>query len=190
MIYSDENIEAAIALKELVFIPSLSKDQIGPASIDLKLGPVFKKYNNKKVKCLDLKKTKLTDKDFIISNHTNNSCYVLEPQEFILACTKEYVKVPSHLLLRMEGKSTLARMGLMIHTAGFIDPGFEGTLTLEISNHSNIPIVLYPDMYICQVAVEELRTPSATPYNKRKKSLYSRSKKPGQPNINNLFEKK
>ena len=66
-------------------------------------------------------------------------------------------------------------MGILVHTAGFVDPGFEGTLTLEISNQSNLPVALYASMYICQVSVEVLSSPAEVPYNMRKKSLYSKS---------------
>jgi len=88
----------------------------------------------------------------------------------------------------VEGKSSLARMGILVHTAGFIDPGFEGTITLEISNQSNLPIALYPNMYICQVAVEYLSSPAEVPYNKRKRSLYSKQKDPSIAKTKNLFD--
>jgi len=91
--------------------------------------------------------------------------------------------------LYSKGKSTLARMGILVHTAGFVDPGFEGTLTLEISNQSNLPIALYPEMYICQIAVEYLSSPAEIPYNKRKKSLYAKSAGPKAADTSNLFEK-
>jgi dCTP deaminase len=113
----------------------------------------------------------------------------LHPNSFVLAATLEYVKVPSDLVLRVEGKSTLARMGILVHTAGFVDPGFEGTLTLEISNQSEIPVALYPGMYICQIAVEYLSSPAEVPYNKRKKSLYSKQKYPQVAKLENLFDK-
>lgn len=185
MIYSDKNIKVSLKTDGLVFIPNLEDEQIGPASIDLRLNNVFKKLKNEVV-IVDTLTTILKEDDYEIYNVDNNG-FVLQPQEFVLACTKEYVNVPDNLLLRMEGKSTLARMGLMIHTAGFIDPGFEGTLTLEISNHSNLPIRLYPDMYICQVVVEQLLEKADIPYDKRKKSLYNKYNTPGLPKINNLF---
>jgi dCTP deaminase len=92
--------------------------------------------------------------------------------------------------LKVEGKSTLARMGILVHTAGFVDPGFEGTLTLEISNQSNLPVALYANMHICQIAVEYVSSPVEIPYNKRKKSLYSKSQGPKTAKTNNLFDHK
>ncbi len=189
MILSDRDIKKVIKNKKLVFNPSLSKNQIGPASIDLKLGSIFKIFDISKQSLLDTKKG-LPDKDFIITKKVRaGEAFILHPNNFILASTKEYVKVPDNIVLKVEGKSTLARMGILVHTAGFIDPGFEGTLTLEISNQSNLPVALYSDMHICQIAVEFLSSPAEVPYNKRKKSLYSKSKGPIAAKTNNLFDK-
>ena len=189
MMFSDRDIKKAIKNKKLVFIPSLTKNQIGPASIDLKLGPIFKSFDITKQFLLDTKKG-LPAEDFIITKIIKpGKAFILHPNDFILASTKEYVKVPDDIILKMEGKSTLARMGILVHTAGFVDPGFEGTLTLEISNQSNLPVALYPDMHICQIAVERLSSPAEIPYNKRKKSLYSKSKGPMVAKTNNLFDK-
>jgi dCTP deaminase len=190
MILSDRDIKKIIKSKKLIFKPKLNKNQIGPASIDLKLGPVFKKFNISKQCLLDTKK-ELPDNDFIITKKVKpNESFILHPNDFVLASTKEYIKVPDNIVLKVEGKSTLARMGILVHTAGFVDPGFEGTLTLEISNQSDLPVALYADMYICQIAVEYLSSPAEIPYNKRKKSLYSKSKGPKTAKTKNLFEKK
>ena len=190
MILSDRDIKKVIRSKKLVFKPSLSKNQIGPASIDLKLGPIFKKFNISKRSLLDTKK-ELPDKDFVVTRKIKmNEPFILHPNDFVLASTKEYVKVPNDMVLKVEGKSTLARMGILVHTAGFVDPGFEGTLTLEISNQSNLPVALYANMHICQIAVEYVSSPVEIPYNKRKKSLYSKSQGPKTAKTNNLFDHK
>jgi len=188
MILSDRDIKKIIKEGKLIFKPALTPDQIGPASIDLKLGPVFKSFNIAKHYLLDIKKG-LPDKNFIITKRLkSDECYILHPNSFVLAATEEYIKVPNNIVLRVEGKSTLARMGILVHTAGFVDPGFEGTLTLEISNQSNLPVALYPKMYICQIAVEYLSSPAEVPYNKRKKSLYSKQKEPTTAKVKNLFD--
>ena len=190
MILSDRDIKKIIKSKKLVFKPSLNKGQIGPASIDLKLGPIFKKFNISKQSLLDTKK-ELPDKDFVITRKIKiNEPFILHPNDFVLASTREYIKVPDDLVLKVEGKSTLARMGILVHTAGFVDPGFEGTLTLEISNQSNLPVALYANMHICQIAVEYVSSPVEIPYNKRKKSLYSKSQGPKTAKTNNLFDHK
>ncbi len=188
MILSDQDIKKAIRKKLLVFKPRIKPDQIGPASIDLKLGNIFKVFNITRQYILDVKKN-LPDDNFILTYKINsNGFFILHPNNFVLAHTKEYIKVPDNIVLRVEGKSTLARMGLLVHTAGFVDPGYEGTLTLEISNQSSLPVVLYPGMYICQIAVEFLSSPAQVPYNKREKSLYSKAKEPLVAKTKNLFE--
>jgi len=190
MILSDRDIRKVIKSKKLIFRPNLSKDQIGPASIDLKLGPIFKSFNVTKQCLLDTKKG-LPDEDFVITKKIRSGeAFILHPNNFVLASTKEYIKVPDNIVLKVEGKSTLARMGILVHTAGFVDPGFEGALTLEISNQSNLPVALYPEMHICQIAVEYLSSPAEIPYNKRKKSLYSKAKGPLTAKTNNLFDRK
>ncbi|MGC8651463.1 MAG: dCTP deaminase [Minisyncoccia bacterium] len=189
MILSDRDIKKVIKEGKLIFKPPLSLDQIGPASIDLKLGPIFKSFNIIEHYLLDTKEG-LPNEEFIITKKLKkDEPFILHPNNFVLASTKEYVIVPDNMILRVEGKSTLARMGILVHTAGFVDPGFEGTLTLEISNQSNLPVALYPEMYICQIAVEYLSSPAEIPYNKRKKSLYSKSIGPMPAQTKNLFEK-
>ena len=189
MILSDRDIKKVIKEKRLAFRPVLSPDQIGPASIDLKLGDIFKTFNISKHSILDPKKG-FSKKDFIITTKVRKGGYfILHPTSFVLVDTREYVRVSDDIVLRVEGKSTLARMGILVHTAGYVDPGYEGTITLEISNQSNLPVALYPDMYICQIAVEYLSSPAEMPYNKRKKSLYLRAKEPKAANPKNLFER-
>ncbi len=186
MIFSDREIKKVVAEKKLIFKPTLKADQIGPASIDLKLSPIFKVFHVEKQSLLDPKKG--LPKDFMKRYKMKpGDHFILHPNNFILASTIESVKVPYNMALRVEGKSTLARMGILVHTAGFVDPGFEGTITLEISNQSNMAVVLYPGMYICQVAIEELSSPAEKPYNKRKKSLYMKEKEPTEAKTDNLF---
>lgn len=188
MILSDRDIKKALKEKRLLFSPKLNSDQIGPASIDLKLSNVFKVFNTEKQSLLDIKKG--LPKNFTKSYKLkNDESFILHPNSFILASTKEFVKVPDHLVLRVEGKSSLARMGILVHTAGFIDPGFEGTITLEISNQSNLAVAIYPNMNICQIAVHAMTSPSEVPYNKRKSSLYMNQKEPTEASVKNLLKK-
>lgn len=188
MALSDRDIKKIIKEGKLVFIPKLKTDQIGPASIDLKLHNEFKLFHINELSLLDPKKG-LPHEFMMTETKKDGEAFILHPNEFVLASTKEYVKVPNNILLRVEGKSTLARMGILVHTAGFVDPGFEGTLTLEISNQANLPVAIYPDMYICQIAVEYLSSPAEVPYNARKKSLYSKAKGPMAAKVKNLFSK-
>ncbi len=186
MILSDKDLKKAISEKKLIFQPKLESEQIGPASIDLKLSPIFKVFHAERNSLLDTKKE--LPKDFYKTYKLkNDEFFILHPMSFILASTIEYIKVPSDMVVRVEGKSSLARMGILVHTAGFVDPGFEGAITLEISNQSNLAVTLYPKMYICQIAVEMMSSPAETPYNKRKKSLYLKQKGPTEAKTRNLF---
>lgn len=189
MILSDRDTKRYIKKRKLRFSPKLSDDQIGPASIDLKLGNVFKTFRPERYLSLDIKKgIPLEYLETIIVK--DDSPFILHPHMFVLAATKEYVAVPDDISMKVEGKSTLGRVGLLVHTAGFVDPGFEGHITLELSNQSNLPITIYPGMYICQVDCHMMSSPAEVPYNKRKKSLYSKQRGPVAPNTKNLFERK
>lgn len=187
MILSDRDIKKIIESGRLRFQPNLSADQIGPASVDLKLGPTFKVFKTRRNTLLDLKNG--LPEDFTESyTMKSGEPFILHPHGFILAATREYLSVPADLVVRVEGKSTLARMGLLVHTAGFVDPGFEGTITLEISNQGELAIALYPDMYICQIAAHTMTSPAKVPYNMRKKSLYSKQRQPVEGDPRNLFD--
>ena len=118
----------------------------------------------------------------------DNEPFIIHPGSFIIASTIEYMKVPDDLVITVEGKSSLARMGILVHTAGYVDPGFEGTITLEISNQSNVAVAIYSGMYICQLAVNKLTSPSENPYNKRK-NLYILGRKGRPKQILRIFLK-
>jgi len=187
MVYSDKDLKKIIKEKKLGLTPVLKSDQIGPASIDLRLSDDFKVFRADKFSLLDTKKP-LPDHFMQNIKLKKNEPFIIHPGSFILASTVEYIKVPDDIVVNVEGKSSLARMGILVHTAGFVDPGFEGTITLEISNQSNIAVALYAGMYICQIAVSPLTTPAENPYNKRKKSLYMHQRGPTMTDTKNLFK--
>ncbi|MDD4784346.1 MAG: dCTP deaminase [Candidatus Pacebacteria bacterium] len=190
MILCDKDIKKAIKDGDLIFREKLNSEQIEVASIDLKLGPIFKTFKHTSESVLDLKKgvdfSKIMDTEIV----DKKKGFILHPNRFVLVSSKEFMKLSNRIAIRAEGKSSLARMGLLVHTAGFVDPGFEGTLTLEISNQAEIPIMLYPDMYICQIAVEWLSSPCELSYSQRRKSLYHKSEGPKVASAQNLFKKK
>ncbi len=183
---SDKDLKKAIKDKRISFLPKVSANQIGPASIDLKLSPHFKFFRTNKFSLIDIKQP-LPQNFMDAVTLKNKEPLILHPGNFVLASTQEYLKLGNDIAMKVEGKSSLARIGLLVHTAGFVDPGFEGTLTLEISNQSNVAVTLYPDMFICQVAVYQLSSPAETPYDKRKKSLYLKQKRPTEIKTKNLF---
>lgn len=146
---------------------------IHASSMDLRLGNIFKLYEHSRFAVLDPKKPE----SFVNNMRTviveNGEPFIVQPGEFVLGVTQERITVPDDLVVRVEGRSSLGRLGIIVHsTAGFVDPGFSGTITLEISNLNRLPVALYPDMRICQIAFEELSSPAETPYDKKPFSKY------------------
>jgi len=110
--------------------------------------------------------------------------FIVQPNDFILGTTYEYIKVPDDLVARLEGRSSMGRLGIVIHsTAGFIDPGFEGKITLEIGNIGKVPIALYPKMRICQIVFEQLTHKAEKPYGKKKGSKYQGQQMPEESKL-------
>jgi dCTP deaminase len=133
-----------------------------PSSVDVRVDRLFRVFRNNRASYIDVKKeqdlTELVEID-------ESEPFILHPGEFVLGSTLERVRLPDDLVARLEGKSSLGRLGLLIHsTAGFVDPGFEGHVTLELSNVANLPITLYYGMKIGQVSFMQLSEPAATPY--------------------------
>jgi dCTP deaminase len=131
---------------------------VQPASIDLRLGDSFRVFHNHRATAIDLRDppANLTEEVAVPAGEP----FVIHPGEFCLGRTLEWVKIPDDIVARIEGKSSLGRLGLIVHaTAGFCDPGFEGTLTLE-----RVPIRLYPDLPIAQLSFMTLDRPAEKPY--------------------------
>jgi dCTP deaminase len=137
---------------------------VGPASIDLHLAEEFAVPDmHSKLTCVDLDKP--TNIMLPVIKVDEGHGFVLHPGEFVLGVTKEVVSLPSNIVGRIEGKSSLGRLGLMVHvTAGFIDPGFRGSLTLQMTNVMRVPIVLRPGKRVCQVVFAYLASPAMNPY--------------------------
>ncbi len=176
MILSDRDIKARILTRDIV-VTSPDDDHlpnIGASSMDLRLGKFFKIYNHSKYAVLDPMQPE-TFKDIarLIELDDKNTPFVLQPGEFVLGVTLEKVKIADDLVARVEGRSSLGRLGIIIHsTAGFIDAGFEGTITLEITNINRMPVALYPGMRVCQLAFETMSSPADIPYHKKSSSKY------------------
>jgi dCTP deaminase len=136
---------------------------VQPASFDLRLGDSFRVFHNHKVTAIDLREppSNLTEEVVI----PEGEAFVIHPGEFCLGRTLEWVRIPDDIVARIEGKSSLGRLGLIVHaTAGFCDPGFEGTLTLELNNLTRVPIRLYPGLPIAQLSFMTLDQPAQRPY--------------------------
>jgi dCTP deaminase len=165
VILSDRSLREAIAAGRLVIDP-LDDDAIQPSSIDVRLDNRFRVFYTARHPYIDVKQP-MDDLTELVEVKPDDA-FILHPGEFVLGSTLEEVGIPADLAARLEGKSSLGRLGLMTHsTAGFLDPGFVGHVTLELSNVANLPITLYPGMRIGQIAVFQLTTAAERPYGSR-----------------------
>ncbi len=175
MILSDRDIIAKIEAGE-IHIESPNphwKGQIGASSIDMRLGKFFKVYEHGKFPVLDPLIMKSTDEITRLIEVKDGEAFIVQPGEFVLGVTLEKVGLPDDIVARVEGRSSLGRLGIIIHsTAGFVDAGFMGTITLEITNINRMPVALYPGMRVCQLAFEPMTSPALVPYSKKKTSKY------------------
>lgn len=176
MILSDRDIKARI-LKGDIVIESPNNDHLAnihASSLDLRLGKYFKIYDHTKYAVLDpLQPETFKDIARLIEVDDERVPFIVQPGEFILGATLEKIKIPDDMVARVEGRSSLGRLGIIIHsTAGFVDAGFEGTITLEITNINRMPVALYPGMRVCQLAFEEMSSPAEVPYSKKGSSKY------------------
>src|SRR6202167_1552990 len=136
---------------------------VQPASIDLRLGDSFRVFHNHRATAIDLRDPPSNLHECGVM--PEGDAFVIHPGEFCLGRTLEWVQIPNDIVARIEGKSSLGRLGLIVHaTAGFCDPGFEGTLTLELNNLTRVPIRLYPGLPIAQLSFMTLDRPAARPY--------------------------
>ena len=175
MILSDKDIKKAIE-EGRVHIESNQPElftHIHASSMDLRLGNTFKLYEHSKFAVLDPKQPETFAGNMRTINVPDDEPFIVQPGEFVLGVTQEKISVPDDLVVRVEGRSSLGRLGIIVHsTAGFVDPGFEGTITLEISNLNRLPVALYPGMRVCQIAFEMMTSPAEQPYDKKPFSKY------------------
>lgn len=177
MIISDGTLRALIDRGKIGVDP-FDPEAIQPASLDVRASGLFRVFRNDGSTHIDPreKQPDLTE----AAQQEGDRPFVLHPGEFVLGSTVEFFRLPDDIVGRLEGKSSLGRLGLVIHsTAGFIDPGFEGTITLELSNAATLPICLWADMPIGQVSFQFLDLPCEIPYgDPRRKSKYQGQYKP------------
>ncbi len=136
---------------------------VQPASVDLRLGDSFRVFHNHRATAIDLRRPpeNLTEEVLVPEGES----FVIHPGEFCLGRTLEWVELPDDIVARIEGKSSLGRLGLIVHaTAGFCDPGWKGTLTLELNNLTRVPIILHPGLEIAQLSFMMLDRPALRPY--------------------------
>ena len=143
-------------------IEPYDEDLMQPSSLDVRVDRYFRVFRNSRYPYIDVK-TEQEDLTELVE--IGDEAFILHPGEFVLGSTLERVRLPDDLVARLEGKSSLGRLGLLIHsTAGFIDPGWDGHVTLELSNVANLPITIYHGMKIGQLSFVQLSEPAETPY--------------------------
>jgi dCTP deaminase len=161
-VLSDRDIRAAIEAGDVAIRPYDATD-LQPSSVDLHLDRSFRVFRNNRYPYIDVRAPQpdLTE----LLSVADDEPFVLHPGEFVLGQTLEWVQLPDNLVSRLEGKSSLGRLGLLIHsTAGYVDPGWKGNLTLELSNVANLPIALYFGMKIGQISFFKMSSPVERPY--------------------------
>ena len=162
MLLSDRDIRAEIAAGR-VGVEPFTEAMIQPSSVDVRLDRFFRVFENHKYSVIDpsIEQSELTREVEV----ADDEFFILHPGEFVLASTYEVITLPDDIAGRLEGKSSLGRLGLLTHsTAGFIDPGFSGHITLELSNVANLPVKLFPGMKIGQLCLIKLSSPAEHPY--------------------------
>lgn len=166
MLLSDKDIRAQIDAGRIGLEP-LEMGLIQPSSMDVRLDRFFRLFDNHKYPYID--PAEQQDELTRLVEVGSNEAFILHPGEFVLGSTYEFVTLPDDIAARLEGKSSLGRLGLLTHsTAGFVDPGFKGHVTLELSNVATLPIKLWPGMKIGQLCFFQLSSPSENPYGSEK----------------------
>jgi len=166
MLMSDRDIRAEIEAGNIGLEP-LDMSLLQPSSFDVRLDRFFRLFDNHKYGFIDPAEN-MSELTRLVEVKSDEP-FILHPGEFVLGSTYEYVTLPDNIAARLEGKSSLGRLGLLTHsTAGFVDPGFKGHVTLELANVSNLPIKLWPGMKVGQLCFFQLTSPSENPYGSDK----------------------
>ena len=183
MILSDRTIREELAAGRIVIDP-LDEAAVQPSSVDLRVDDSFRVFANHRHPYIDVREPQpdLTE----LVKVEDGGPFMLHPGEFVLGSTYERVTLPDDLVARLEGKSSLGRLGLLVHaTAGFVDAGWDGWLTLELSNVATLPIAIYPRMKIGQLAFFRLSTPAERPYGSE--ALHSKYQGQRGPTASKFF---
>lgn len=177
MILSDRDLHDQIAQGRIVIHP-FDSSNVQPSSVDVRLDNRLRVFHNHRYRVIDVMK-RMDDLTELVEVKEDEP-FILHPGEFVLGSTREWVQLPDDVAGRLEGKSSLGRLGLVTHsTAGFIDPSFQGHLTLELSNLATLPITLYPNMPIGQIAFFRLSSPAQSGYGaEERKSKYQGQRGP------------
>lgn len=184
MVLSDKDLKIALKSGKIKIKPSPDlKTQLGSCSIDLRLGNAFRIFESGVHGVIDPRKNvaKEFTKEIIVKV---GDSFIMQPGDFVLGTTIEDVEIPDDLVGSLEGRSSIGRLGIIVHsTAATIDAGWRGRITLELANMGELPVALYPGMRICSISFEQLSSPADVPYYKKKMAKYVGQKGPGESKI-------
>lgn len=175
MIYSDRDIKRLLADGAIRITPPPDMDlQLGSCSLDLRLGNEFGVFEHNRFPFVDIadpRQPQHITKEVVVAD---GESFVLHPGTFVLAVTVEHLELADDIVARLEGRSSLGRLGIVVHaTASIIDPGWRGRVVLELANHGAMPVALYPGMRICALTFEPLTTPVDRPYWRKAQAKYA-----------------
>ncbi len=179
MVLSDVDIRRYIELGKIRISPALPAEQFGSCSVDFRLGSEFSIFEHSKHPYIDVRDKSAIQGIMRSIPVKPGEPFILQPREFALAITEESLELDDDLLGRLEGRSSLGRIGIIVHgTAGLFDPGWRGKATLELSNLGIMPVALYPGMRICSFTFEQLSSPVSVPYYKKASNKYAGQTQP------------
>ena len=191
MILSDKDIKSYIEQGKIKITPEPNmEEQLGPCSLDLRLGNRFKVFKQSRYPYIDLKRA--VDLEQIMEEIIieDDSPFIFQPGEFVLAITKENIFLSQDLMARLDGRSSLGRLGIVVHsTAARFDPGWQGNAVMEMGNLGVMPVILYSGMRICSLTFETLSSPCQNSYLTKNKAKYVRQSSPEASKISQEFKK-
>ena len=179
MVLSDIDIRRYIEAGKIRVTPALPPEQFGSCSVDFRLGNEFNVFEHSRFPYIDLASKAALEGIMRKVVVEPGEPFILQPREFVLAITEEKLELDDDVLGRLEGRSSLGRIGIIVHgTAGLFDPGWSGKATLELSNLGRMPVALYPGMRICSFTFEQVSTPVSVPYRKKPGNKYAEQEQP------------
>lgn len=185
MVLSDRDIKNALANKDIIINPSIDfATQLGSCSIDLRLGNIFRVFEHSKHTYIDPSKKDYSNEITREITVKDGEPFIMQPGDFVLAATYEKITIAPTLLGRLEGRSSLARLGIVVHsTASVFEPGWDGNAVLELGNLGRMAVALTCGMRICAMTFEQLSSAAEVPYNKKKGAKYVIQKGPEESRI-------
>jgi len=190
MVLSDKDILKYLKAGKIKITPAPNlKEQLGPCTIDFHLGKTFKIFDHSKVPYFDPRQAKLSEKIMKEIRVPIGEPFIMRPGEFVLATTEESLELDNDLIGRLEGRSSLGRLGIIVHsTAARFDPGWLGKPVMELGNIGVMPVALYPGMRVCSFTFEQLTSSVNTPYRKKKGAKYAGQAKPESSKLAQEFK--